>query len=817
MAFDYTNYYLLEYLESSGTQYINIGKKCGQDFEIKMQLLRTTSHSYGMFGVAYNGWWCAYTNYNKIGFLIGKTTFSYQVNMDTDVHTFKLVGTTFTDNGVSQTISTGTAYNDVDCWIFGTNGLSYKEPMRLYYALFPDASYYPAERKSDGVLGLYDADNGIFLTNNGTGTFTAGPRMWNVNVWTSGHGYVNGGGTYPNGSTATISAVASTGYVFAGWYRNNVYISNNNPYSFTVYDNVELYARFVVSYNITLTYDNTLGSASYSWAGSNVVLSATPNADAQFKGWYKNSVLLSTNNPYTYTPTGDTTIECRFEQVYTVTTSVSGNGSVSYTRGVDRNDIEVSVIADANNHFVKYTVNGTDYTTTPLNLHLTQNTTIVAYFEQDTSYHISASTNFDYGSIYISDNDVYSGTLVTLWARPFPDYVFVEWSDGVTSNPRQITVASNITLVAKYHRVTDTNGIYQYRCYIKDQLDLEALPKAFLRVDTFDIRTDLLTNATSSITVLEMLSDVDEGDVLVLYDPKGTTLYTGVITAIEDKTIECSQMQSFYRGTWIYDTSPQTYLEEEIADILQDYADGKMKGSTYVDGLIAQRLGGITIDYTGSTTVSLPTTYEEKSDSTEYETLDMEEFIYELYRKYGIIFDFEINISGTNYVHIKVPSYTKIKVGNNMFAISNMSPVTEIEETNKLVIYGSDNTYRTTYVATKTGIVEEPSTTANRFNITNTSVVFSDDPVEDLVASELPQTMYNHHLSFTLLIKNFIYQFGDFNLGGELDVYFNDEYYNSVLTGYEISKSSNQNISSVDFVCGIVRKKLTQLLTMGKV
>lgn len=242
-----------------------------------------------------------------------------------------------------------------------------------------------------------------------------------------------------------------------------------------------------------------------------------------------------------------------------------------------------------------------------------------------------------------------------------------------------------------------------------------------------------------------------------------------------------------------------------------------MRGSTYIDSLVAQRLGGITIDYTGTTAVNLPSTYEENSDSDEYETIDFEEFIYSLYQKYGIVFDFEINIAGTNYVHIKTPNYTKMKVGNNMFAISNMTPITEVEETNRLIIYGSDKTYRTTYVATKNGIVEQPSTTANRFNITNTEIVFSDDPVEDLVAANLPQTMYNHKLEFTLLVKNFIYEFGDFNLGGELDIYYGDEYYNSVLTGYEMQKASNKNVTEVDFVCGIVRTKLTQLLSLGKI
>ena len=181
------------------------------------------------------------------------------------------------------------------------------------------------------------------------------------------------------------------------------------------------------------------------------------------------------------------------------------------------------------------------------------------------------------------------------------------------------------------------------------------------------------------------------------------------------------------------------------------------------------------------------------------------------------MFDFEINLAGTNYVHIKIPSYETIKVGNNMYAIQDMSPITEIEETNRLIIFAQDKTYRTTYVATKNGVVEEPSATTNRFDITNTKVVFSDDDVADLVASNLPQNMYNHKLTFTLIIRNFIYQFGDFNLGGELDVWVGDDYYNTVLTGYQIKKASNQNITEANFTCGKVRVALTKKLTMGVV
>lgn len=580
---------------------------------------------------------------------------------------------------------------------------------------------------------------------------------------------------------------------------------------------MNLVAVFERLHEVTISYDSNLGSASYTrdyQNGNLITLTAVPN-NSIFLGWYVNSIRISDSLSATYLTLADTTVEARFEELYTLTTSVNGNGAIQFSR--NGNDVTFSVIADSLNHFVKYEVNTVEYFGTPLTIHLNSDSNVIAYFEEDSRLHVTAEANIPYASVYISDNDDYSGFVTTLWARPFPDYYFVRWQDGNTQNPRQITVTDNVTLVAEYQRISDTNGIYQYRCFVKDQLDLESFPKSFMRVDTFNVRTDLITNATSSITVLDTPSNVNEGDVLVLYDPKGQFLYNGVITSIEDKKIGLSQMQSYYKGNWIYSTSSQDYLEHEIAVILQDYADGKLKGSTYVDSLIASRLGGITIDYTGSTTVSLPTTYEEKgSEDEQYEVVDMEEFIYSLYEKYGIIFDFEINVQGTNYVHIKVPTYSRLKVGDNMYAIQNMSPVTEIEETNKLVIYGSDNTYRTTYIATKNGIVENPISDANRFNITNTNIVFSDDPVEDLVSANLPSQMFNHHLSFTLIIKNFIYEFGDFNLGGELDIYYGDEYYDSVLTGYEISKSSNQNITEAKFVCGKVRMKLTQLLTRGK-
>ena len=778
------NYTRLDYLETTGSQYFVTGFNCNNNTIVQLKHMVTANVNGGVIGSAWSGnALLIHTNSGSGGYTcyFGQPYAGVTHTLN-EWNEIELKSGSVTINGTSYTVGTsiGSAYQTQLGVGMNSNGSTsyYSQGRYEYVKLWADSNtlsryYIPVKRKSDNVVGMYDLVNGTFTT-----------------------------------------SATSTGFV--GGNELGDFTLTDNPLTFKLGGNSGVIANFLINYNITLTYDSTLGSASYTTSGSDIILSASPNANAQLVGWYLNSVLLSTNNPYTYTPTGDVTIEARFDEVFDVTTSVNGSGAIDFTRGTDRNDVTFTVIPSSNWSFEKYVINGTEYFTTPLTIHLTQATTVTAYFTEDDKYFINASTNFEYGSIYLSDNDVYSGTVVTVWARPFPDYNFIRWSDGETQNPRQITVTSNITLIAIYQRVGDSNGIYQYRCYVKDQMALTDPPKAFMVVDTFDIRTDYLTNATSSVTVYSMASDVNEGDILVLYDPKGTTLYQGVINSIEDLEIGCSQMQSFYKGTWIYNISPQDYLEHEVAVLLQDYADGKLYRSNYVDNLVATRLGGITIDYTGSTTANLPTDLDDEGNE-EMTTYDMEEWIYELYQKYSIEFDFEINFSGTNYVHIRVPSYPSIKVGNNMYAIQDMLPITEIEEMNKLVIYAQDKTYRTTYVATKNGIVEEPSSMANRFNITNTEVVFSDDPVEDLVASNLPDTMFNHKIEFDLIIKNFIYEFGDFNLGGELDIYYNDEYYNSVLTGYEISKSSNQNIVRVHMICGLVRKKLTQLLTLGKV
>ena len=50
--------------------------------------------------------------------------------------------------------------------------------MRIYYfRVEGKMNLIPAQRDSDGVLGMYDTVNNVFYTNDGNGSFVAGPDV----------------------------------------------------------------------------------------------------------------------------------------------------------------------------------------------------------------------------------------------------------------------------------------------------------------------------------------------------------------------------------------------------------------------------------------------------------------------------------------------------------------------------------------------------------------------------------------------------------------------------------------------------------------
>lgn len=102
-------------------------------------------------------------------------------------------------------------------------------------------------------------------------------------------GTVTGSGTYLDGQTVTVAAVAGEGYEFAGWTEDGAVVSTEAVYSFAAGADRELVAVFVKTYVVALSaYPPNTGEASGGGTfqeGREVTVTATPESGYRFVAW----------------------------------------------------------------------------------------------------------------------------------------------------------------------------------------------------------------------------------------------------------------------------------------------------------------------------------------------------------------------------------------------------------------------------------------------------------------------------------------------------------------------------------------------------
>ncbi len=116
-------------------------------------------------------------------------------------------------------------------------------------------------------------------------------------------GIVTGAGSYLYGTQATITATPNEGYVFVNWTKNNVEVSTNPSYTFTVEEAAEYVANFniVISATANPTAGGTVtGAGNYAY-GTTCQLVATNNSGYEFVNWTKGGVEVSTEPSYSFT------------------------------------------------------------------------------------------------------------------------------------------------------------------------------------------------------------------------------------------------------------------------------------------------------------------------------------------------------------------------------------------------------------------------------------------------------------------------------------------------------------------------------------
>ncbi len=200
-------YTRLEYLESTGTQYIDTGVVSRLNSGVSMRASLTTSrnsdnvifgatNSYayangsafsidvftnlvalphgGVNNSGYNGNWIDIPN-------MLEQVYEYKINYMDD-------GYAWVDN-LSRKLSESNTITSLPLYLFGLNSSPYgyswdfsSNGARIYDAILTEGSsivrnFIPAKRNSDGVLGMYDTVTNTFYTNAGSGTFIAGPEL----------------------------------------------------------------------------------------------------------------------------------------------------------------------------------------------------------------------------------------------------------------------------------------------------------------------------------------------------------------------------------------------------------------------------------------------------------------------------------------------------------------------------------------------------------------------------------------------------------------------------------------------------------------
>ena len=186
-----SGYKKLEYIQSSGTQYIDTGFKPNQNTRVVVDakpLSVTQNQLWCIFGVRTSVFFELYkasTRNMRLTFLYGSTYTQWFDSLDyTKRHTFEINKNTATVDGTTLTYSAQTFQQAYPLFLFASNNTGKAEGIaaaELYSAKVYDngtliRDFIPCKNAS-GVIGLWDDVNSVFYQNAGSGTFTSGPEI----------------------------------------------------------------------------------------------------------------------------------------------------------------------------------------------------------------------------------------------------------------------------------------------------------------------------------------------------------------------------------------------------------------------------------------------------------------------------------------------------------------------------------------------------------------------------------------------------------------------------------------------------------------
>ena len=270
--------------------------------------------------------------------------------------------------------------------------------------------------------------------------------MANDTLW----GSVSGGGDYPLGDTATISAYPNIGCEFLFWSDS----ITDNPRDVIVLSDSTFIAHFgLIDYLIETSASpaegGTVTPGGVYQYGETITLEATPNLGYVFNGWNDGNL----DNPREVIVLSDSTFIAHFSiGEYLIETAVTPAG-VGYVTGGGMyyygDTVQLEAFGNLGFEFIEWTDGNTD---NPRTVIVTGDALYTAHIGVQQCA-IKAEVTPE-GAGTVDGQGTYGyGEIIQLMARNNPGFVFTQWGDGVLQNPRSIFVEGNATYIAEFNRL----------------------------------------------------------------------------------------------------------------------------------------------------------------------------------------------------------------------------------------------------------------------------------------------------------------------------------------------------------------------------
>lgn len=292
----------------------------------------------------------------------------------------------------------------------------------------------------------------VIVTQDSTFVASFGLQEYTITVLSDNvaWGFVTGSGIYHYLDTIEISATPYLGFEFQGWTDGN----NDNPRTIVVTEDHIYTAHFylqqcLIKTGVTPEGAGTIdGGGTYDY-GSIIRLMAHSNTGYVFEQWSDGAI----ENPRNVFVEGDATYIAKFSmKEYQITTASNPEeGGTTDGDGIYHYGDTAVLKADPNPDYMFICWND-GIVSNPRKYVVTQNASFTALFHFNgtpvTEYTVNVVSN-DTILGTVSGGGTYSeGTSIQISAIPNEEAVFTRWSDGVTTNPRIITVIQDITYTA---------------------------------------------------------------------------------------------------------------------------------------------------------------------------------------------------------------------------------------------------------------------------------------------------------------------------------------------------------------------------------